>query len=247
MRHLRKIVKQKILKTSLVIGAFLIIFFVTFTINRLYIKKNTDLINVVVAVHKVPAFSQIALKDLALAQRPRSVVPAEAVTDLGNLSGPTKYYAGDLGFGEGDIIRQDRLFQNDNNPRNLALLGDQNKMLVAVDTNLVKSTANLVVPGTLVNAVVFIKGDLNAVPDRILSPAEDPKLGNLLVVDKKNSEAAIPAEKGRDAIPSVITVMLDKGSLDVAKALVEYNEKGSIYLLPIGFRGDIYLAAQAGI
>lgn len=243
---MRKLIKQKILKTALVIGSFFIIFSITFTVNRLYIKKNTDMVNVVVATGKVAAYSRISPENLIIAQRPRSVVPETALIDLNDLLSVNKYYVGDLGFGEGDIIRTDRLFQNNSNPvGNLAQLAEENKMLVSVNTNLVKSTANLVVPGSLVNAVVFIKGDMNASPDKVLSPAEDPKLGNLLVVDKKNSEATIPAEKGRDAIPSVITLMLDKGNLDVAKALVEYNEKGSIYLLPIGFKGDIYLAAQA--
>jgi len=243
---LRKIVKQKILKTSLVAGTFILIFFLTFSLNRIYIKQNTDMVNVVVAARKVTAYSPLNVEDLTLASRPRSAVPASAVTSLGSLLGPNKYYAGELGFGEGDIIRQDRLFDLNQKPLgNLAQLEVENKMLVAINTNLVRSTANFVVPGARVNAVVFIKGDMNMVPDRVLSPAEDPKLGNLLVVDKKNAEAAAPAEKGREAIPAVITVMLDQDRLDVAKALVEYNEKGSIYLLPIGFEGDIYLAAQA--
>lgn len=205
------------------------------------------MVSVVVASHKVPAYSLLGKESLLLARRPRSVVPDTAVYQPDDLLGLTRFYSGDLGFGEGDIIRKDRLFTANNSPMgDLNRLAPEGKMLVSVSTDLVKSTANLIVPGTVVNAVVFIKGDMNQSEDKVLSPKEDPKLGGLQVVDKKNAEAAAPAEKGRDALPAVITLMIDGEDFDTAKALVEYNEKGSIYLLPIGLNGDIYLAAHAG-
>ena len=242
---MRKTVKQKWIKTGLVILVFLLIFFITFTINRLYIQKNTDLVNVVVAYKKIPAFSLITADRVTLAKRPRVVVPKEAILDMSVFLSGKKYYAGDLGFGPGDVIRLDRLSEGKSGVAgDIAALEDEGKMLVSVNTNLVKSCSNLVTPGTVVDAIVFIKGQMVGEPDRIISPAEDPRLSNLLVVDKKNAESSPPAEKGREAIPAVITLIMDKTSMDVAKALVQYNEKGSVYLLPVGFKGDVYLAAQ---
>lgn len=240
-----KAVRRKILKTLLVITVFVLIFFGTFTINNRYIKENTEMARVAVAIREVPAYAQLKKEDLILAKRPLSVVPRDAIYDLNEFLDQGIFYTGELGLESGDILRKERLFQADQNPLgSLARLGDDNKMLVAVNTDLVKSTANLVVPGAIVDAVVYLEGD-NEIPDQILSPTEDPRLSNLLVVDKKNAEAAVPAAEGREAIPAVITIMLDREDSDIAKALVEYNEKGCIYLLPVGFQGDIYLAAQA--
>lgn len=241
---MRKVVKQRFIKTGLVVLMFVAIFCLTFTLNRLYIRSNTDMVSVAVASTKIPAYSVISSEKVTTKLMPRSAVPKEAVLDPHSYFHGKTVYAGDLGFGQGDIIRTDRITEGNTAPvGNLAQLQERNKMLLSIDTNLVKSCANLVVPGTLVNAVVFIKGqDYNAV-DKVISPAEDPRLGNLLVVAKKNSESATPPEQGREAIPAVITLQLDQTNLDVAKALVEYNEKGSIYLLPIGFKSEVYLAA----
>lgn len=241
---MRKIVKRKWMKRGLAVVVFFLIFAITFTLNQLYIKKNTDMVNVLVAVDKIPAYSLVTKDKVMLAKRPRSVAPGEVLFTLKDIVN-SKYYTLDLGFGKGDIIRSDRLSQeNGSTLTNLAKLGEENKMLVAVDTNLVKSCANLVEPGTVVDAVVFIEAKDVYEDDIIISPQEDPYLANLIVIDKKNSESTVPEEKGREAIPAVVTLILDQDKLDVAKALVEYNEKGSIYLLPVGFQGDAYLASS---
>jgi Flp pilus assembly protein CpaB len=229
----------------LVVLVFVFIFVVTFTLNQHYIKKNTDLVDVLVAAKKIPAFSSLTVDQVAFAKRPRVVVPKEAVLDVSLLFSGKKYYVGDLGFGVGDIIRLDRLSKEDiNGIAKVTSLGEENRMLISINTNLVKSCANLVVPGTLVNAIVFVKGQMLDEPDRIISPAEDLSLANLLVVDKKNAEATIPTEKGREAIPAVVTLIIEKDNLEIAKALVQYNETGSIYLLPVGFESNVYLASQ---
>lgn len=241
---MRKIVKQKWIKTGLVVFVFLLIFCTTFVLNRFYIANNTDLVSVAVASKKIPAFSPVTVDQVTLSKRPKTVVPKEAIVDTSVLFSGKKYYVGDLGFGEGDIIRLDRLAEGKiNGIEDLVSLEDENKMLISVNTNLAKSCANLVTPGTVVNAIIFVKGQMNE-PDIIISPAEDSRLANLLVVDKKNAEASSTAEKGREAIPAVVTIVIDKNNMDVAKTLVQYNEKGSIYLLPVSFKGDVYLGSQ---
>jgi hypothetical protein len=244
----RKVVKKKLLKIAGVILSFCLVFGITFTLNTMYIKKNTQLVVVAVASKKIPAFSLLEGSSITLAKRPLAVVPQEAVFNPEEFLEGKKLYAGDLGFGEGDMIRTDRLVEEkDSALLYLAGLAVENSMLVAVNTNLVRSCANMVVPGTMVNAVVVIKGQLINEPDRVIGPDDDSRLGNLLVVDKKNAEGAKPAASGRDAIPAVITLLLDGNNLEVAKALVHYNEKGSIYLLPVGFQGDVYLASASSL
>jgi len=244
---LNKAGRRRIWKTLLVVTVFVAIFYATFTINNRYITANTEMARVAVAMRDIPAYSQIREEDLILAKRPLSVIPRDAVYDIKEFLGSGTYYTGEFGLEAGDILRAERLSLTDQNPLgSLARLRDENKMLIAVNTNLVQSTANLVIPGAVVDAVVFIPGD-NETPDQIISPLEDPRLGNLLIVDKKNADSAVPEEKGREAIPAVITIMLKREELDIAEALVSYNERGSIYLLPVGFEGDIYLAAQAKV
>ena len=242
---MRRIVRQRILKSGLIAFVFIIVLCVTFTINRTYIEKNTDMVSVAVALHKVPAYSKVSRVNVSTKALPRSAVPPQAITDPAVYFNGKTFYAGDLGFGPGDIIRADRLItENTAAVGNLAKLQDENKMLLAINTNLVKSCANLVKPGAVVNAVVFIKGQNTEDTDKVISPAEDPRLGGLLVVDKKNADASPPPEKGREAIPAVITIQLDAENHEAAKALVQYNEQGSIYLLPVGFKGEVYLASQ---
>lgn len=243
---MRKIYKKRLLKLLLVTLSFCVVFAITFTLNNTYIKKNTEMMVVAVASTKIPAFSLIDNSSITLAKRPLSVIPKDAVFKPEEFLSDKKLHAGDLGFGAGDIIRTERLvMENDTAIVQLAGLAAENKMLVAVNTNLVRSCANMVVPGTLVNAVVVIKGQLMNEPDKVISPDDDSRLGNLLVVDKKNAEGAKPSANGREAIPAVITLVLDRDNLEVAKALVQYNEKGNIYLLPVGFKGDVYLASES--
>lgn len=243
---MRKILRKKLLKMAVVVFSFCLVFAITYTLNTMYIKKNTEMAVVTIAANKIPAFSSIDGTFLTLAKRPLAVVPKEAVLDPEEFLKGKKHYAGDLGFGKGDIIRTDRLIEEkDMKILDLARLADENKMLLAINTNLVRSCANIIVPGTMVNAVVVIKGQQINEPDKVISPDDDPILANLLVADKKNAEASKPSESGRDAIPAVITLVLDSNKMEAAKALVHYNEKGSIYLLPVGFKGDIYLASEA--
>lgn len=241
---MRKRIKQKYIKAGVVIIVFCLITAVTFTLNRMYIRKNTDMVNVAVAVQKIPAFTQVFPDQVKLAKRPRSAVPPEAVLNTAELS-QAPYYTGDLGFGQGDIIRTDRLSAGKSSKiGELTSLVAEDKMLISVSTNLVKSCANLVAPGALVDAVVFIPGQGIDQEDILISPLEDPCLANLLVIDKKNAESSPPPDAGREAIPATVTLIMDKAAMETAKALVQYNETGSIYLLPVGFDGTVHLAAQ---
>lgn len=245
---MRRITRQRWIKTGIVALGFLVVFAITYTANRQYIRSNTDLVPVAVAAQQIGPFMPLKKGSAILAQRPRSVVPAQAVATPELLwEEGRQYYAGELGFGEGDIIRMDRVVDEETaGPGNLAALPEQNRILVAVNTNLVKSCANLVGPGVLVDAVAFIRSSSPGVPDKVISPAENPGLAGLLVVDKKNAESAVPAEKGREAVPAVITLAVDRSQVELVKSIVEYNEKGSIYLLPIGFKSDVYFKSLAG-
>lgn len=113
-------------------------------------------------------------------------------------------------------------------------------MLIAINTNLVQSCANLVIPGSLVEAIVHLPAKGMEEEDQVISCLEEPALANLLVVDKKNAQAAPIEKDSREAIPAVVVLKLHKNQQTTAKKLVYYNEKGTIYLLPVGFRSEIF-------
>lgn len=237
--------KMRMIKILMVIIMFFAVYAITYTLNSQYIENNTNLIYVTVAAKKISAYSPIGREDVLVVKKPRSVVAEDAVLDPDKFFVEKEYYVKDLGFGPGDIIRSQRLSEQEYfNLKNIAGLAGENKMLVSINTNLVQSCSNLVIPGVLVNAVVYIKSKVMGDPDEVISPVEDSRLGKLMVVDKKNAESAVPLDEGREALPEVVTIMLNQEDIEVAKALVAYNEQGNIYLLPIGFNGDTYLAAR---
>lgn len=239
---MRKMIRIRWFKIALIILTFAVTFALTFFLNRAYIRKNTDLIEVLVATKKIPAYSLVSRDNTTITKRPRASLPPEVLPALDHFAQGKQEYTADLGFGAGDVIRKDRFLAGNDALNILATLNRDKKMLLAVGTNLVRSCAGLVTPGSLVNAVVFMKGDSQGVPDKIISPGEDARLANLLVLNIKNSDAVPPKESGKEAIPAVATLVLDSNNIETAKALVQYNEKGSIYLLPVGFSGETYLA-----
>jgi Flp pilus assembly protein CpaB len=242
----RRIIKQKILKACLVVGLFVFIFLTTYHLNQAYLKKHTDLVRVSVARKEIPAYSRVTREDITFSLQTRSSLPPDSIFDPDGFFQGRSYFTGNLGFGPGDVIRSSRLNQNSLMPFHvLAQLQENKQMLVTIQTNLVQSCSNFVEPGALVNAFVFIKGNSHDIPDRIISPLEEPHLGNLLVFDIRNAEGQKLAEEGREALPAVVTLVLDSHNLDAAKVLVEYNETGNIYLVPIGFDASSRLCWEA--
>jgi hypothetical protein len=243
---LSKIFHKRWLKVFFVLLTFCAIFFITYTLNDLYIKKNVQTIRVATVTKKIPPYTLVTKEQIAMMSMPVSAIPQDAVLNPERFFQGKKYYTNELGLGAGDLLRTEKLSTDNTSVLGkLTRLSDDQTMLVAINTNLVQSCANLVVPGTLVNAVVYIKAKGIGQEDLVISFEEDPGLANLLVVDKKNANSAVVEEEGRGAIPAVVVFKLDKNQQNVAKALVQYNETGTIYLLPVGFKGDVFLGIEA--
>jgi len=240
------IFRKKWFKTLLVFFTFCLIFMITYTINHKYIKENIQTVSVAKVIKKIPPYTLMSKEYITMTPIPISMVPEDAVLNPENFFNENVYYTNEIGFGAGDLLRTEKL-STDNTSAigKLTKLSDDQTMLVAINTNLVQSCANLVVPGTLVNAVVYIKAKGMGQEDQVISFDEDAGLANLLVVDKKNANSAVVEGDGNGAVPAVVVIRLDKNRKDVAKALVKYNENGIIYLLPVGFRGDIFLEIEA--
>jgi hypothetical protein len=239
--------------TYLVTGVcFCVIFLVTFVVNQGYIKKNTDLVRAAVAVHPVGVYAPIGPTDFKLTDVPALYAGTDCVTDMEVFFKDKAWFTKELGMGEGDILRPSRLSSHMENDQGLlAMMENQHKMMVSVETTLIQSCANLVFPGVKVNAVVFIPGKegYDSTEDQVIGPDQDMRLAGLQVVDKRNSDGK-PMLEANDAnrqdIPFVVTLMLDQEEMERAQALIAYGEKGKIYLLPVGFEGELYLELKQG-
>lgn len=225
----------------LVIITFCGVFLLSYFLNQAYLRKNTATMEVVMVTKKVPPYSLLSKEDLAVMTIPQAIVPDDAVLDLEEFWQDSPYYTTDLGFGAGDLLCTEKLSSDHFTAwGKMAALTNEESMLIAINTNLVQSCANLVIPGSLVEAIVHLPAKGMEEEDQVISRLEEPALANLLVVDKKNAQAAPIEKDSREAIPAVVVLKLHKNQQTTAKKLVYYNEKGTIYLLPVGFRSEIF-------
>jgi len=191
-------------------------------------------------------------EDLKIAQRPVFGLGTDYARDIEAFLAANQWYVGSLGLGKGDILRPSRLSTDSEASADLLMqVSLHGKRLIAVETNLVRSCASWLVPGTKVDALVYIKGKegYETTPDQVIGPQDDPNLRDLLVVDKKNGsglalDLAADAALGKDYLPVVVTLLLDQSQEEKAKALIRYNEQGKIYFSPTAVNKD-YLSELA--
>ena len=155
---MRKFFRKKGWKVFFVLLAFCAVFFITYTLNDLYIKQNVQTVRVATVTKKIPPYTLVTKEQVTMLPLPVSVVPEDAVLNVEEFFQGQKYYTNELGLGAGDLLRREKLSADNTSPLGkLTRLSDDQTMLVAINTNLVQSCANLVVPGTLVHAIVYIK------------------------------------------------------------------------------------------
>lgn len=201
---------------------------ITFFLNKSYINEHTTLGEVVVAKEDISPYA--AVTNYEVAKVVKASIPEDAVTKMDFLKNK-QWFTTKLGIGKGDIIRKSRIVEAKNNPFGPALGLKEGNVLVGVKTDQILSAGKYIKPDTLANAFVFIQGNRQDMPDRIIGPGEDPVLSKLLIKDVQNSDGTTLKENGDKAIPAVAVV---EGSVNTAKKLVEYQEKGKVYFAPTG-------------
>ena len=239
---------QFVLKGLVVSISFAVVFVVTYGLNRTYLRQVAETKTVITAKYMLLPGKPLVAGDLALTEKPVFGLGEDYAQDIDTLllSGP--WYIGELGLGAGDVLRPNRL-------RNAADTGGfmrwemqrrDDVRLIAVETNLVRSSGNWLWPGTMVDAFVYLPAKDSyddPQPARIIGPRDDPFLQALLVIDKRNNSGASLQEGSdasgesmetynRDTIPTVVTLMVDIHDVERVKALISYNEEGEIYFSP---------------
>ena len=239
---MNKYLRYKIMRNLILCLVFVCLTLATYLTNKRYIEKNTQMFDVVSANQNILPFSKITDKQLCIKKKTKSSIPNDAFFEMDAFKSSSIWYTKEIGFGKGDTICLDKISNgSESETGRLAGLTEDKKMLVTIKTDLVKSCANMVVPGTLVNAVIFIEGGAKGEIDEVISFIENPDLEGLMVFDKKDTPSYMGDDSSDKAIPVCITLQIDKGNEKLAKDLVRYNETGCIYLLPIGIETREYL------
>ncbi|MDU5946545.1 MAG: hypothetical protein E6Z15_05635, partial [Paenibacillus macerans] len=112
-------------------------------------------------------------------------------------------------------------------------------MFVGVKTDQVKSAGDMIKPGTIVDAYVYIKGQ-DRQPSELVTPADDPLLKGLLIKDRQNQNGYEPQREGsgnQNPIPAIAVV--ETTNPDVAAALIKYQQEGEVYFTPTGVNVDV--------
>ena len=236
-----------LLKGLIICVSFAAVFAVTYQLNSAYLREAADTITVVVAAVDLLPGVRLTPETLKTMEKSAFGLGEDYITETGPLFERGPWYIGDIGFGAGDVLRAGRLtpqaaFDDDWRWK----FEREPARLIAVETSLARSSGDWIWPGSIVDAMVYIPGkdsyDEEPVPSMVISPAEDPNLGKLLVIDKKNAEGASLDERmekdgfSRNLLPYVVTIMVDAGDTERIKALIRYNEEGKIYLSPTSAR-----------
>lgn len=218
---------------------FCLIFGITYRLNQTYLQKVSETALVVAARRMLPPGTLLTDEDLIVKERPLAGLGEDYCQDISALLKTGEWYTDTIGLGEGDVLRPSRLVKDPFTEESLLQrLRKEQKCLIAVETDLVQSCGNWLSSGTRADAWVYISGKdgPEKVSEQVVGPLEDPCLGNLLIVDKKNKNA-LPLETMDDAaikdpLPVVLTLMVEQNDEERIRALIRYNEIGKIYFSP---------------
>ncbi|GEM_PF-2310606 len=218
---------------------FCLIFGITYRLNQTYLQKVSETAPVVAARRTLSPGTLLTVEDLIVTERPLAGLGDDYCRDISALFETGEWYTDTIGLGKGDVLRPSRLVKESVTEESLLQrLSKEQKCLIAVETDLVRSCGNWLAPGTRVDGWVYISGKdgFDTVPEQVIGPLEDPCLSNLLIVDKKNKNAmpleSLNDEAIKDPLPVVLTLMVEQNDEERIRALVRYNEIGKIYFSP---------------
>ncbi|OUM86612.1 MAG: hypothetical protein BAA01_11425 [Bacillus thermozeamaize] len=227
---------NKTTRRILILTLSLILGYAGVALQQSIVKKQTTTERVVVAAETILPYGTLAGK-LTTRAVVKSEVPDDAIRDLAELDGQ-EWFAGEIGFVEGMPLRKSLLVTAKDSKFGQALALKDGRMLIGLQTDQVRSAGDSIKPGTVADAYVYIPGTPET-PARTITPADDPNLKGLLVVDRQNHNGYEPQKDGsnnQNPIPAIAIIETDKPS--VAAALIRYQEEGKVYLVPTGVQTD---------
>jgi len=233
-----------LLKGVVICVGFTVVFLVTYRLNQSYLRQTAQTVAVLAATQDLLPGEERTADKLRMVERAAFGLGGDYADDLETLMRDGAWYIGDIGFGAGDVIYLNRL-QREYVCEEEKWLGEHERQgrvrLIAIETNLVRSSGDWLWPGAYADALVYIPAKDSyddPQPSQVISRREDPLLGGLYVVSVKNSGGIVLGDEtttdgyGRDITPAVVTLMVKENDISRMAALVRYNEEGKIYLSP---------------
>ncbi|BFH18138.1 hypothetical protein J6TS7_38210 [Paenibacillus dendritiformis] len=218
---------NKYTRTGLIALLGVIIGLVAVLINQSNIDAQVKTNQVIVMKEDIPPFGKITKESLEYQDLTVSSIPEDAVKDAKELDFDN-LYASEYGLIKGSPLRKSYVTTQEQSKLGTAVGLKDGMFEIGVTTTLAQSAGDGIKPGVYVDAIAFVHNDQTGIGKTI----EDPKLKNILVKRRLNSEGTEPSStSGNSLIPVVAVLEVNKGQ---AKALMEYQETGKVYLLPSG-------------
>lgn len=220
-----------ILAIALTIGA------VAVFIQIRIVKAQTTTKQVLVAENNILPFTPISGK-LVLKKVVKSTVPEDAITSLDQIEGQ-ELVTNDLGLQAGIPVSKSMLVSAKDSKYGESVDLKQGEQFIGVQTDQVRSAGDLIKPGTIADAYVFIPGGQQSDPT-LVTPDQDPLLRSLYIQDRQNQNGDVPQTENQTGIPAIAIVRTSNPA--VVAALIRYQEEGRVYFAPSGI--DRTQAAQ---
>lgn len=211
-------------------------------VNIQYVESKTNVKKVVVATEAIKPFAEVTENMITIREVVMSEVPQDTFESIEDFKDSEKWFASEIGIPKDYPISKAMIVKAKDAKFGPSVELDGKTLFVGVKTDQVKSAGDYIKPGVLVDAYVYLEGDMQR-PEEVITPAKSPVLKNLLVYERQNSDAQQPdAQEGKDKIPVVAILKVTPQS---AAELVRYQEKGKVYLLPAGYDPQFYLKKDA--
>ncbi|GGG15158.1 MULTISPECIES: hypothetical protein [Paenibacillus] len=228
---------NKATRRLLIVFVALILAGVAVAIQSSIVNKQVTTELVYVAADNLTPYSLVEGK---LVQRKvvKSEVPDDAIRDLKELEGES-WVTTEVGILKGIPVSKSMLIPAKESKFGESLELKDGAMFVGVKTDQVKSAGDMIKPGTIVDAYVYIKGQ-DRQPSELVTPADDPLLKGLLIKDRQNQNGYEPQREGsgnQNPIPAIAVV--ETTNPDVAAALIKYQQEGEVYFTPTGVNVDV--------
>lgn len=240
MKGLGKKYWNKYIRLTVILILALVVAFATILINQKYLDSKVKLVKIVVAAENIKPFTELKEENLTYREVVMSEVPGDALYDVKQFLAEGPVFAGELGFVKGYPLKKsltnkgvDSVFG-----ASLKLKDDKSYLGIAVD----QVRAQLVKPGTIVDAYCFFEPEGITGSTTVISKIEEPLLANLYVHAIKGKDNQDITEKSDDLLPAVVVV--ETGSPEQTAKLIYYQMLGKVFLVPTGVDAEKYLRSH---
>ncbi|NOU80778.1 hypothetical protein GC101_18100 [Paenibacillus sp. LMG 31459] len=193
------------------------------------ISNQVDTQRIVVAKQDIAPFTEITKDKLQYRDVVLSEVPVDAVLDAGELKFGD-LYAGEYGIRSNEPVRTTYNTTSLNSQVGSSIGLKEGMTEIGIATDLARSAGDDAKPGVYVNIIAYVRDEATNVSRKVV----DPKLTNIKVLKRLNSEGTTPdAASGDSLIPAVVVLEVTP---EQAAAIMEYQETGKVYLLPLGIK-----------